>query len=126
MLGDCVVQRDKTNRKKKGIEIIPKYAIVAKENRPHDASWIEIPEFREHLDSLDAAVRLVEDFCRRKGLRICEVPSAVGCADDIYSDCSGGQHAIVKAWDCGSDARIHICEIGKAPTGPWWPYADQK
>lgn len=105
---------------------MPKYAIVAKENRPQDKSWIDIPEFREHVDSLDAAVHVVEKFCRGKGLRISEVPSAIGCADDIRRDCSGDQYAIVKAWDCGSDSRIHICEFGKEPTGPWWPYAEKQ
>jgi hypothetical protein len=98
---------------------MPKYLIVARENGPQDKTPIPIREFAKCHDSVEAAVRLVENFCRQKGVGICEVPSAIGCADYLM-DYSSQQLAIVKAWDYGSDVRIHICEIGKAPTGPFW------
>lgn len=95
-----------------------KYAIVCRRNTGTDVSMIQIPHFREHLDSLEEAIQLVQTHMDMGSLR--ELPGALGKGEEIYSDGSGGRHRIVKAWENDASERIHICEVGTAPDGPVW------
>lgn len=87
-----------------------KYIIVCRLDTPTDISQLQIPELKERLDSLAAAVAKVQGFCQTKGIQLTEDESRLGKKDWIYPDCSGGQYPIVKSWKCSSGERINICE----------------